>query len=399
MLNVAYNNLLSKLQTLYDKTCPWKKVRLKKSQKKPWLTKGIIIACRKQKTLYKRYLKNRTNANEMKYKIYKNKLTNIKRISEKEYYAKLIENNKNNIKNMWRSLNEIIKKKPQKCDYPEQFKCEDGSVISNKNEISNKFNEYFVNVGPKLAEKIKVNENSNIYDYLDQPIQNSMYLLPVTEKELIDTVNQCKSKSSEDFNGLSMNVLKKIINPLIKPFLHICNLSFENGIVPDEMKIEKIIPLYKSGEKNVFNNYRPVALLPQLSKILEKLFCKRLNNFLEKNKVIANSQYGFRENRSTSTALLELLEEITAASDQNKYTVGVFIDLRKAFDTIDHNLLIKKLESYGLRGIVNTWLHSYLTNRKQYVELDKVSSSFLKVICGVPQGSVLGLYIIYSLYQ
>ena len=119
------------------------------------------------------------------------------------------------------------------------------------------------------------------------------------------------------------------------------------------MKNSKIEPLFKSGEKNDFMNYRPVALLPQFSKLLEKLFCKRLSKFIEKYKLISDSQYGFRSNRSTSLAILDLIEELTSASDNSKYTIVVLIDLRKAFDIIDHTLLLKKMEHFGMRGIVN----------------------------------------------
>ena len=140
-----------------------------------------------------------------------------------------------------------------------------------------------------------------------------------------------------------------------------------------------------------------MALLPQFSQILEKLFCKRLTNFIENNCLISDSQYGFRAKRSTSLAIFDLVEELTTALDDNKITIGVFIDLRKAFDTIDHDLLLKKMEHFGIRGIVNSWLSSYLTNRKQYVSLPEASSDLLDIVCGVPQGSVLGpiLFIMY----
>ena len=140
-----------------------------------------------------------------------------------------------------------------------------------------------------------------------------------------------------------------------------------------------------------------MSILPQFSKILEKIFNNRLDNFIEKHKILTDSQYGFRRNRSTSLALIELIEKITESLDSKKTTVGVFIDLKKAFDTIDHQLLIKKLYFYGVRGTGLNWIESYLTNRQQYVQLGDVNSELLKVLCGVPQGSILGpnLFIIY----
>ena len=140
-----------------------------------------------------------------------------------------------------------------------------------------------------------------------------------------------------------------------------------------------------------------MSLLPQFSKILEKLFCKRLVDFIENNAILSKSQYGFRQKHSTSFAIMELVEEITSATDSKKSTIGVFIDLKKAFDTINHSILLKKLNHYGIRGISNDWLNSYMRDRHQFVNYNDVNSEMLKIVCGVPQGSILGpiLFILY----
>ena len=163
------------------------------------------------------------------------------------------------------------------------------------------------------------------------------------------------------------------------------------------MKVAKVIPIFKGNDKQIFTNYRPISLLPQFSKILEKLFNVRLDNFIERHSILSNSQYGFRPNMSTSLALLELTEEITSALDKKKSSIGDFIDLKKAFDTIDHTLLLEKLRHYGVRGVANDWLSSYLENRLQYVSFGDTDSTLRNVICGVPQGSILGpkLFILY----
>ena len=191
--------------------------------------------------------------------------------------------------------------------------------------------------------------------------------------------------------------MKKIVNQVVDPFLHICNLSFNNGIFLDAMKVAKVIPIHKSGEKNVFNNYRPVSILSQFSKILERLFCNRLENYIEKNKILNDSQYGFRNHGSTAMAIIDLIEYVTTALDKKKHVMGIFIDLKKAFDTIDHEILMKKLYHYGLRGISQKWIQSYLRQRKQFVEYDEVKSSCKDIVCGIPQGSILGpkLFILY----
>lgn len=162
------------------------------------------------------------------------------------------------------------------------------------------------------------------------------------------------------------------------------------------MMVAKVIPIFKNGEEHLFNNYSSISLLSPFSKILEKWFASKLQCFLEKFNLISDKQYGFRAQRSTALALLELNERITTAME-NKHTVGVILDLQKAFDTINHNLLLNKLSMYGIRGLSFNWIKSYLSNRKQYVQINGQNSDDLKVTTGDPQGSVLGplLFILF----
>jgi hypothetical protein len=217
-----------------------------------------------------------------------------------------------------------------------------------------------------------------------------MFLEPTCKEEALKIIQNCDSKTSCDCNGLDMIMVKNISKVIADPFAEICNKSFEQGIFPDKLKVAKIVPLSKSGDPQVYTNYRPVSLLPQFSKILEKLFNKRLMGFVDKNEILYNGQYGFRKKHSTSLALLDLVEELTSAIDSKKVTIGVFIDLKKAFDTIDHKILLNKLKLYGIRGTALAWLSSYLTNRFQFVQYNNVLSKMLDVVCGVPQGSILG---------
>ena len=176
---------------------------------------------------------------------------------------------------------------------------------------------------------------------------------------------------------------------IVKPVCHIANSSFEKAIFPERMTIAKVIPIFKSGKKDSFTNYRPVSLLPQFSKILEKLFNNRLDKFSEINDILSNNQYGFRNNSTTCHALIDLHEQLTKSIDDKLCTIGVFVNLKKAFDTIDHSLLLQKLNRYGIRGIANSWLSSYLKERFQYVFYNNETSDTMNVCCGVPQGSIL----------
>ena len=169
-----------------------------------------------------------------------------------------------------------------------------------------------------------------------------MFLKSVTQAEIIKLVNNTKSKKFKDHDGIDMCLVKKLIPYLVVPLEHIFNISLQTGVFPDGMKIARVIPLFKNGNINDFTNYRPISLLSQFSKILEKIFHNRMMSFIEENNILYESQYGFRKNVSKSLAILELAETITTSIDDCKSTVGIFIDLKKAFDTVDHDILMKK---------------------------------------------------------
>uniref|UniRef100_A0A8C6T7P7 Reverse transcriptase domain-containing protein n=1 Tax=Neogobius melanostomus TaxID=47308 RepID=A0A8C6T7P7_9GOBI len=256
------------------------------------------------------------------------------------------------------------------------------------NEVVDTFNKFFVDVGPNLAAKITNVENFNCELIDTNPL--SMFLKPVEEKEILDIVKGCKNKTSTDYYDMDMKTLKSVIESISKPLTYICNLSLQTGQFPESMKVAKVIPLFKAGDKHLFTNYRPVSLLPQFSKILEKVYNSRLDSFIERCNLLSDNQFGFRNNHSTSHALFDIIEEITNAVDNKKYAIGLFIDLSKAFDTINYDILINKLEHYGIRGVALQWVTSYLKNRKQCVKIGDYQSSCQEIVCGLPQGSILG---------
>ena len=301
------------------------------------------------------------------------------------------------IKSTWKILNTIINKKTNTSKLPSHFECNEINIVS-KQSIADGFNNFFVDVGSNLDKKITVVDNAaSIYDFMGQQCPNSMFINPVSEDEVVNIIKSCKPKHSKDCDDINMYVLSKVTDQIVKPLVHIFNLSFSSGIFPSEMKTAKVIPVFKSGNRSDFSNYRPISLLSQFSKILEKLFNLRLEQFLISNEILSNCQYGFRSCMSTVHAALELIESISTAVDNKKHCAGVFIDLKKAFDTVNHDLLVKKLFFYGIRGTANAWLNNYLTNRNQYVIADDHSSGMRLITCGVPQGSVLGpvLFLLY----
>lgn len=396
-VDYAYDSFLQTFLMLYDRCCPIQQSRKRANRSdKPWLTKGLLNACKKKNFLYKEFIKNRNKEKEMKYKRYKNKLTDIMRNCKKDYYCKLLDKNKNNIKETWKILNSIIRNQSTSSGLPEEI-LDNDKIINDKKEMVEGFNKFFVNVGPKLEEQINLPQGGCVAHYLGKRNPDTIFLKDTDKNEIIAIVNNFKKKTSRDWNGIDMTIVKEVIINIADPLAHICNVSLQTGFFPTKMKTAKVIPIFKEGEKNLYNNYRPVSLLSQFSKILEKIFATRMDSFIDKHGLLIDSQYGFRPNRSTSLALMDLVEELTSTIDNKKMAIGVFIDLKKAFDTINHDTLLHKLESYGIRGVGLNWVQSYIGQRKQFVQIGDKKSTLRNITCGVPQGSILGpkLFIIY----
>jgi hypothetical protein len=275
----------------------------------------------------------------------------------------------------------------------------DGSKVTDKLSIADNFNKYFTMLGSNLASKI-LPATVPFQEYLSNNLPNnsksfSLFLTDVTE--VTNIVSDIKNSMSEGCDGLPSSILKQIFHPIAAVITKIINVSFLAGIFPDALKIAKICPIFKSGDKHTLSNFRPISVLPSFSKIFEKIMYKRLNDYLTKYTMLSPNQYGFRKGYSCYMALLDMHYNISTALDRKEYAAGVFLDLSKAFDTVDHAILIKKLEHYGIRGTPLNLFISYLSCRKQYVSFRGTNSYLSTVICGVPQGSTLGplLFLLY----
>ena len=188
--------------------------------------------------------------------------------------------------------------------------------------------------------------------------------MPTTPKEISELIKTLKNSKSLGPNSISTNILKEIHEAISIPLSTLINKSFTTGAFPNMCKIAKVIPIFKSETCLLCNNYRPISLLSNIGKIIEKLIHLRLNLFLETHNCYYPFQFGFRLNFSTSNALMSIIENIQTQLDYGKYSVGVFVDLKKAFDTVDHNIILKKLDYYGVRGIANEWFASYLKKQE-----------------------------------
>ena len=232
--------------------------------------------------------------------------------------------------------------------------------------------------------------------FLKDRIQLNFIIAHTSNEEILDIINALENKSTGP-SGIPFKLLTFIPDLIIIPLAYIINRSFSTGVFPKLMKIVKVIPIHKGGSTQDVNNYRPISLLSIFDKIIEKIMHKHLYAFLENHNTLFQNQFGFRRNNSTVYALAQITEIIKESIDKGKSGYGIFIDLHKAFDTVNHGILLKKLEHYGIRGNMLDWFHSYLSDCKQYIEINGKSSELLDITCSVPQGSVLGplLFFIY----
>ena len=370
---------------------------MKRYNHKPWITPGILKSIRRKDKLYKQWIIKRTIGSKNKYTAYKNKLTHTLRVAEKLYYTEKFEAIKGDIKRTWLEIKNILNHGPNLCSITGVNS--NGKFITNQTDIVNMFNNYFVNVGPSLAKNI-TKPTGKFQDYVCKACgtgNRSMFVKPTDANEICNIVRNFKPNKSSGFDEISPKVITCVMPYISGTLSHIFNISLSCGTFPDRLKIAKVIPVYKSDDKSTISNYRPISVLPVFSKILERIMYNRLLNYLDLHKILTDKQYGFREKRSTSLALIDLIDKLSEEIDNKKFSVGIFIDLSKAFDTVDHQILLDKLYMYGVRGHVYKWFESYLKNRMQFVQLNDTKSRFARITCGVPQGSILGplLFILY----
>ena len=257
-------------------------------------------------------------------------------------------------------------------------------------------NNFFVNVGPNTAKEVPKVPKILPENFLKNKNQFNLILAHISNEEVLEIIKSLTNKATGP-NSIPLNLVDEVAHLIVFPSCHIINMSFLKGIFPDKLKIVKMVPLHKGGSTQEVDNFRSISLLSIFDKIIEKIMHKRLYHFLELHNILFEKQFGFRKNNSTSYALMEITEKIKESIDKGKFGCGIFIDLRKPFDTVNHNILLKKLEYYGVQGTLLDWFRSYLTGRKQYVSYNGESSDLKPISCGVPQGSVLDP-LLFSLY-
>ena len=393
-----FSSFYTRLKDIYD-SCFLEEVDNNKKRNfinKPWITLAVAKSCKTKNKLHNKWINARSRPNEAQakreFRTYRAKLRDIIRTKKSLYFEKRFNNCMGDIKKCWKVLNEIRNKR-KKLTFPKYINF-NGNLITQRRAIIEKFNSYFVNIANNLNKNKNDDEFKNFEKFLKNRNEKSAIFDDIETYEISQIIKDLNPNKSSDLSPRILNLYKHVIAPVIKIILNNCMRS---GIFPNELKIYRVIPLYKSGDKGDITNYRAISLLPVLSKIFEKLIHSRLTKFFDDNNVIYNKQFGFRKKHSTIHALNTAVTQIINSLNKNNVVLGIFLDFNKAFDTVKHHILLKKLEHYGIRNKTSDLLSNYLNNRKQYVCIDNTKSELLPITSGVPQGSVLGplLFLIY----
>ena len=380
-----------------SKRFKYNKYRHKKCK---WITFGLLKSIEFRDNLYRELKKTPIDRDD-----YRNKKINLRTYNriinrsktylKKRYYAEKFHQLKNNIKLTWRLINEVLGNNPNK-SISTKFNLND-KCITDQQEIANHFNSFFASIGTKISQQIKNHDQIDHRQYLINRPVTTFHFHEITTQDVMCIISKLPNKKSTGYDEISTETIK-ILSAVISPTLSlIINNCILNGTVPDEMKVSKIKPLFKKGDVTLLNNYRPISLLPCVSKIFEKVLFNQLYEYFERNDLLTQHQYGFRKNHSTEFAAMELIDRVANLLELGKIPFNLYIDLSKAFDVLNHDILLSKLEFYGINELTIKLIKNYLSNRSQFCQYYDASSDIVLTNIGVPQGSILGP-LLFSIY-
>ena len=393
-----FTNFECKYREIYEKNFPPKKHRKNKRKcDKPWILPWLQSACDRKNRFYKEYVKNPSIENKTKYTKMKKFVAKHIKKAKLAYYDKYFKKYSDDGRKQWQMINQLLNRKSKAKSNITKLRYDD-NTITNSDEIAQTFNNFFCNVAQRLKDE---NQSHPPGDGPPETTlkgsQRSRIVMQDADCSVFEIechINSLKNKATSDLAIQPLKYVSKTIAPVLQ---HLISSSFLQGIFPTKLKRAKVIPLHKGGSPVELGNYRPISLLSCFSKVYEKIMHKRLTTFLDKNKIIFKSQYGFRAGHSCEHALLEAQYKLNMALDKKQIAALLLIDFSKAFDMVDHDILLNKLEHYGVRGQNLSWFRTYLTGRSQYVHVNGRNSGDMVLNYSVPQGSILGplLFILY----
>ena len=365
--------------------------------RKEWITIGLAKSCRTRSYLYKLWKQDESENKDktwITYKEYSRKLDVLLSKAAYQYYNKKFSDHQSDLKKTWQLINNLLGRKRH-----------NRLTIFKDDQASHSFNKYFVSIAQDLIRKTYSDSTAHDMNDIDTSYNKYMKMrseddpkldqFEVTKMDIDHFISKLNNGKSTYFAPRILKLASATLSPLLAKLYNRC---LEVGYFPKELKIAKVIPLYKNkGSISEMKNYRPISMLSVFSKIFEKIIHREITKFFEDNKILNDCQYGFRKSHSTFHALINATENVYRSIDNKEHTLGIFVDFSRAFDTIDHRILLDKLLKYGISGNLHLLLTDYLTDRKQFVYYGGIESSLLTICCGVPQGSVLGplLFILF----
>lgn len=381
-----YSSFCSKLIDLYNECFPLLEKRKKKLDiEKPYITSEIRGLIKEKHRISKLFHKWPISYAEQ-YRRARNNVTNAVKAAKKNYYLNNLNMNERDAYKMWGTINEMLGCSGIKKSNITSLNVDD-NMITDPTDISNSLNSFFSNVGRDLNRNFP--DSSNFARFLNPESNSSFEFNPIDQAELRKIISGLRGGGSNLDNNVPMWIFKDYYDVLSDVLTCICNLSLATGKFPSKLSLAKVTCIHKSGDASDMSNYRPISVLPSFSKILEKVVVSQLSNHLYSNNLITEKQFGFRKGRSTEHAVHTLVKGIHEEFNSNNYVLCIFLDIKKAFDSLDRQILLNKLRYYGINGTEWLWFNSYLSSRNQYTRIGNASSNTLPVEFGVPQGGVV----------
>ena len=375
------------------------KYNKRKHKKSCWMTYGILESINNKNKLYKRFIQTdknnieRFNTLKNEYHIYRARLRRTIREAKRMFYTRTFLMYKNDMKKTWGVISDTLKSSDKSKSQVEFIVG--NHIVRDTDEIANHFNDYFINISRTLLQQIQPTHSFD--HYLNENAASRLQFHPVNKEYISKLIDKLKNKASYGHDNISNKLIKSAKEVLVEPLTLLVNQMLKSGHFPSELKISRVKPLFKNGDPAMFSNYRPISLLPSMSKIFEYVIFYQLFDYMCTNNLLTIEHFGFRTGHSTELAAIQLIDHLTKQMDMGKVPTNIYIDLSKAFDTLDHSILLDKLTYYGVCGLENLLLRDYLSGRHQYVDYNGSKSRTNSISLGVPQGSILGplLFLIY----
>ncbi len=382
-VNEAWDLFVNKFTEVCNNHAPVKSIRFKQKLC-PWLEhRDDIFNLMHERDYHHNkaiHCTNKDNDHWNKYKVLRNKVNVMMRDAKREYYTNEINDSAGDMGKMWKTLKDLLpNKKGNSTTLP--------STTESDLNLADNFNKHFTNIGTC---HIDLNNSSNAMCNNDIHVNSKFTFTDITVDQVLDELNAISSNKASGLDNVCTKLIKYGSKAIAVILCKIFNMCLKQGCVPDELKVARVTPIYKSGSKDELTNYRPISILPVCSKILEKIVHNQLYNYVTENNLMYVGQSGFRKHHSTCTALIKTIDKWNMDIDNGNYVGAVFVDLSKAFDMVNHTLLVRKLNSLGITGNENNWFKSYLSNRTQCVSINGCVSTPNVIMSGVPQGSILG---------